>query len=256
MAITSNNSISMSALRTEFKGGSAPVSMSQLNRGGGYVPLSGARNSAIPTSDSNLSFSKYRNTSKTVVVTYEIIGAGGTGGFGVGDGGEEYRGTFGAAGGSSAISDGSITLVTANGGAGGENCGLPRGRAGQNGYSSHYGAGGLGGALNQNGKSPKRGYFSFDVQFGAGGGGGGGDGGSFYDSGGCGGAGGSAGTRKTGSFPTNYDNVLTMTIGVRGSTNTPGHDGARGESGYVALRWDSKGIIFYEAVNTRNATIN
>ena len=247
MAITSNNSISMSALRAEFKGGSAAVSMSQLNRGGGNVPLGGARNSNIPTSDSNLSFSKYRNTSKTVSVTYEIIGAGGTGGFGVDDDGEEHRGTFGSSGGSSTIKNGSTTLVTAAGGAGGENCDLPRGSAGQKGYSSHYGAGGAGGARQASGKSPAT------KSYGAGGGGGGGDEGSFYDSGGCAGDGGRAGTRKTGSFTVSYDTQITLTIGTKGSTNTTGFDGARGANGYGKLTWDAK---TYTRTSTGTGTIN
>lgn len=247
MAITSNAAITMSALRTEYKDGTGPVSMSELNRGGGNFPLGGTRNTAVPTTDNNLAFSKYRNTSKTVSVTYEIIGAGGTGGFGVNDGGEEYRGTYGAAGGASTINNGSTTLVTAGGGAGGENCDLPRGSAGQNGYSSHYGAGGAGGARQASGQSPAA------NSYGAGGGGGGGDNGSTYDSGGCAGDGGSAGTRKTGSFTVNYDTQITLTIGTKGSTNTTGFDGASGANGYGKLTWDAK---TYTRTSTGTGTIN
>lgn len=247
MAITSNAAITMAALRAEYQGGSGAVSMSQLNRGGGYVPTGGARNSAIPTTDSNLAFSKYRNTSKTVVVSYEIIGGGGTGGHGAGDGGEGYRGTYGPAGGASYIKNGSSTLVTANGGAGGENCKGNRGTTGTAGTGSHYGSGGSGGARNSYGSSPS------SNAYGAGGGGGGGDNGSTYDEGGCSGEGGRAGTRETGSFTVGYDTSITMQIGDRGGTNTTSYDGAQGTSGYARITWDSKSS---PKTSTGTATIN
>ena len=247
MAITSNAAIAMSALRAEYKGGSGAVSMSQLNRGGGYVPSGGARNALIPTTDNNLSFSKYRNTSKTVSVSYEIIGAGGTGGFGVDDKGEGYRGTYGPAGDASYIKNGASTLVTANGGAGGENCKGNRGTAGAAGVGTHYGSGGAGGARNSIGSSPS------STAYGAGGGGGGGDNGSTYDNGGCSGEGGRAGTRDTGSFTVNYDTSITMQIGARGGTSTTGYVGARGTGGYAKISWDSKSST---KTSTGSATIN
>lgn len=247
MAITSNAAITMSALRTEYKDGSGPVSMSELNRGGGNFPLGGTRNTAVPTTDSNLAFSKYRNTSKTVSVTYEIIGAGGTGGFGVADKGEENRGTYGAAGGASAINNGSTTLVAADGGAGGENCKFDRGSLGRAGSASHYGSGGAGGARNTNGSPPAA------NSYGAGGGGGGGDSGSLYDSGGCAGEGGVAGTRQTGTFTVSYDTAIALTIGAKGATNTPGYDGASGAGGYGKLTWDAN---VYTRTSTGTATIN
>ena len=233
MAITSNNSISMSALRAEFKGGSAAVSMSQLNRGGGYVPLGGSRNTAVPTSDSNLSFSKYRNTSKTVVVTYEIIGGGGGGGFGVDDDGEGYRGTYGSTGGTSTLVSPAGT-ISAAGGSGGQNCGGNRGTAGASGGTSHYGGGGAGGARNASGGSAPA------ASYGAGGGGGGGDNGSTYDSGGCSGFGGSASTRKTGSITVSYDSTVTTSIGGAGAGDARGYAGANGAGGYAKFTWDGK----------------
>ena len=223
------------------------MSMSELNRGGGYVPSGGARNASIPTTDNNLSFSKYRNTSKTVSVSYEIIGGGGTGGFGVDDEGEGYRGTYGPAGGASYIKNGSSTLVTVNGGAGGENCKGGRGTKGSRGGGSDYGSGGAGGALNSSGYPPP------STAYGAGGGGGGGDAGATYDHGGCSGEGGRSSTRKTGSFTVDYDTIITMQIGGRGGTNTTGYDGARGIGGYAKITWDSKSS---KKTSTGTATIN
>ena len=223
----------MSALRTEYKDGTGPVSMSELNRGGGNFPLGGTRNNTVPTTDNNLAFSKYRNTSKTVVVTYEIIGAGGTGGFGVHNEGEQFRGTYGATGGTSQIKNGSTALVTVIGGGGGENCKLGRGHAGENGAASHYGSGGAGGSQNSNGNTPAT------NSYGAGGGGGGGDFGNLYDVGGCAGEGGGAGTRQTGTFTVIYDTVITLTIGAKGATNTIAYYGASGADGYGKLTWDA-----------------
>lgn len=247
MAITSNAAITMSALRAEYKGGSGAVSMSQLNRGGGYVPSGGARNTSIPTTDDNLSFSKYRNTSKTTVVTYEIIGAGGTGGFGVNNEGEANLGSYGPAGGTSYLQISGVTSVTANGGAGGENCHGGRGTVGGAGVGTHYGAGGAGGPRTNNGSSPS------SSAYGAGGGGGGGDSGGTYDKGGRSGQGGRAGTRRTGTLTVNYDTVISMLIGSRGGTNTTGYDGARGTSGYARIAWDSKSSA---KTSTGSATIN
>ena len=241
MAITSNAAITMSALRTEYKDGTGPVSMSELNRGGGNFPLGGTRNNTVPTTDNNLAFSKYRNTSKTVVVTYEIIGAGGAGGFGVNNEGEQYRGTYGATGGTSRITkmftigslQGSTAMVIVIGGGGGENCKFARGSVGENGAASHYGSGGAGGARNRNGNTPAT------NSYGAGGGGGGGDNGDFWDAGGCAGEGGGAGTRQTGTFTVIYDTVITLTIGAKGATNTIGYHGASGADGYGKLTWDA-----------------
>ena len=231
MAITSNAAVTMSALRAEYKGGSAAVSMSQLNRGGGYVPAGGARNASIPTSDSNLSFSKYRNTSKTVVVSYQLIGAGGAGGYGVGDGGT--RGTYAPSGGSTTLVSTAGT-ITGAGGAGGENKGGNKGTHGTAGASSAYGAGGSGGGENQHGGDA--GYSAY----GAGGGGGGGDDGDTYDVGGRSGFGGGAGTRRTGSVTVNYSTSISLSVGAKGIGPTTGYDGGNGAGGYAKITWDSK----------------
>lgn len=233
MAITGNNSISMSALRAEYKGGSAAVSMSQLNRGGGYVPLGGSRNTSIPTTDKNLSFSKYRNTAKYVVVSYEIIGGGGGGGFGVGNAGEGYRGTYGSTGGTSTLVSPAGT-ISATGGSGGENCGGARGTVGAAGASSHYGGGGGGGARNTDGGSAPA------ASYGAGGGGGGGDKGARYDEGGCSGFGGNASTRKTGTITVSYDSTVAITIGGAGAGGLSQYNAGNGAGGYAKFTWDGK----------------
>ena len=232
MAITSNAEVTLSALRLEFKGStSGSVSMSQLNRGGGHVPLGGARNATIPATDSNLSFSKYRNTSKTVVVSYEIIGAGGAGGYGVGNGGT--RGTYAPSGGSTTIVSTAGT-ITGAGGAGGENMGGGKGTHGTDGASSVYGAGGAGGGENQHGGD------ALTIAYGAAGGGGGGDDGDTYDEGGRSGFGGGAATRETGSVTVNYSTSISLSAGAGGIGPTTSYDGGDGAGGYAKITWDSK----------------
>ena len=229
MAITSNAAITMSALRTEYKDGTGPVSMSELNRGGGNFPLGGTRNNTVPTTDNNLAFSKYRNTSKTVVVTYELIGAGGAGGFGVNNNGSP--GTYAPSGGSTTLVSTAGT-ITGAGGAGGENMGGGKGTHGTDGASSAYGLGGTGGGENQSGGSPSA--------YGAGGGGGGGDDGDTYDVGGRSGFGGGAGTRRTGSMTVNYSTSISLSVGAGGIGPTTGYDGGDGAGGYAGITWDSK----------------
>ena len=231
MAITSNAAITMSALRTEYKDGTGPVSMSELNRGGGNFPLGGTRNNTVPTTDNNLAFSKYRNTSKTVAVTYELIGAGGAGGFGVDNGGSP--GTYAPSGGSTTLVSTAGT-ITGAGGAGGENKGGAKGTHGTDGASSVYGAGGAGGGENQHGGD------ALTIAYGAGGGGGGGDDGSLYDEGGRSGFGGGAGTRRTGSVTVNYSTSISLSAGAGGIGPTTSYDGGDGAGGYAKITWDGK----------------
>lgn len=230
MAITSNAAITMSALRTEYKDGTGPVSMSELNRGGGNFPLGGTRNNTVPTTDNNLAFSKYRNTSKTVAVTYELIGAGGAGGFGVDNGGSP--GTYAPSGGSTTLVSTAGT-ITGAGGAGGENKGGAKGTHGTDGASSAYGAGGTGGGENQHGGD------AGSSAYGAGGGGGGGDDGALYDQGGRSGFGGGAGTRMTGSVTVNYSTSISLSVGAGGIGPTTGYDGGDGAGGYAKITWDN-----------------
>lgn len=231
--------VTLADIQLEF-GGTDPISLDEYYRGGPYVP-DGAGTSTIPTSGA-ISLQNFRGTSKTATVTYSIIGGGGAGGFGVGDHGEEYRGTFGAAGGSSSISGPNFQTITASGGAGGENCGGGRGTVGTAGASTVYGSGGAGGALNTAGGAASG--------RGAGGGGGGGDAGSTYDAGGCSGFGGRAGTLLTGTVAVAYGTTLTITIGSRGPTNAHGYYGGAGAAGYCQLSWGSGSATF-----TSNGTV-
>lgn len=224
MVIATQGPVSFSDLQTEF-GGSNPISMSEYYRSGAYVP-SGTNTLPIPASG-KIDVSDFKGTTPNAIVTYEIIGGGGAGGFGVDDGGEGNRGTYGQAGGTSSLS-GAIS-VTAAGGAGGENCGGARATYGTAGQSSYYGAGGAGGVLHGTGGTPA------STSYGAAGGGGGGDSGSTFDAGGCSGFGGLAGTRATGTAYPRYGTSVTITIGAAGITSGSGYPGGSGAGGYAKL---------------------
>jgi hypothetical protein len=235
MGIPSSGTVTLSDLQIEF-GGTDPIGLNEYYRGGPFVP-NVARNANIPTSGA-ISVDQFYGSGKAALVTYEIIGGGGAGGFGVTDAGEGNRGTFGGSGGNSAISGTGIQTITVAGGKGGENCGGERGTVGTAGQSTFYGPGGAGGARKQSGSpAPTSSY-------GAGGGGGGGDSGSLFDSGGCSGFGGKAGTRRTGTVEVIYGTTLTITIGNGGPTNTPGFDGGAGAKGYCKLTWDGNEQVF------------
>jgi hypothetical protein len=233
MAIPASGQVTLAALQAEY-GGVDPVSLNEYYRGGLYVPI-GTGTATIPASGA-ISLDNFRGTSKTTTVTYEIIGGGGAGGFGVDDEGEQFRGTFGAAGGASSVSGPNFQTITAAGGAGGQNCGGQRGQTGFPGASTVYGAGGAGGALNSNGGAASG--------RGAGGGGGGGDRGSTFDSGGCSGFGGGAGTLLTGTVEVIYGTTLTVTIGAGAPTNALGFFGGAGASGRCQLSWGENSSTF------------
>lgn len=160
-------------------------------------------------------------------VSYEIIGAGGAGGFGRADKGEEYRGTYGASGGLSSV-DFPTGTVTSAGATGGENCEGARGATGFAGAASVYGAGG--------GVTPRNthGYDAPATSYGAGGAGGGGDGGGTYDSGGCSGGGGNAATQQAGTAIIPYGTTLTIIVGAK-ALGVGQYSGGDGAKGYVKL---------------------
>lgn len=233
MAIPASGQVTLAALQAEY-GGTNPVSLNEYYRGGPNVPI-GTGTATIPSSGA-ISLNNFRGTSKTTTVTYAIIGGGGAGGFGVDDDGEQYRGTFGAAGGASSVSGPGLQTITAAGGAGGQNCGGERGQTGFPGASTVYGAGGAGGALNSNGGAASG--------LGAGGGGGGGDRGSTFDSGGCSGFGGNAGTLLTGTVEVIYGTTLTVIIGGGGGTNAITYFGGAGAAGRCQLSWGANSSTF------------
>ena len=94
MAVKSSGSLSFNTDIVGEFGGSTPHSLSEYYSGGDNVP-SGVTD--VPSSGA-IDFSDFYGTSKTVTVTYRIIGGGGGGGSGGGVGG-----SAGGAGGSSSI---------------------------------------------------------------------------------------------------------------------------------------------------------
>lgn len=240
MPLQNNGTIKLSQLQAEF-GGTNPIKMSEYLRGGSFVPATpnALVNNDIPTNTTNgVSLSEYYSTSKTTIVTYEIIGGGGAGGFGVEDGGEGFRGTFGPAGVRSRITGTGVPTITADGGRGGENCKNGRGSPGGDGEASFYGIGGAGGALNSaGGNAPTDSY-------GSGGGGGGGDDGSYTDSGGCSGEGGQAGTRITGSFTVPFGTTINVDIGAGGVAEDIGYKGGNGRRGYCKISYNGIQVVF------------
>lgn len=244
MPINTNGAISLGTLQTEF-GGTNPASMSEYYRGGANVPNVN-KNSSVPLSG-KVSASNFYNSSKTTVVTYEIIGGGGAGGRSDNDQGEQFRGTYGDPGGASSLVATGITTITAPGGAGGENCGGGRAAQGTAGGASFYGAGGA--------ITPRRttGYSAPATSYGAAGAGGGGDSSGFGDSSGCGGLGGAASVRQTGTFTIVYGTTLTINIGAGGAPNplNPGQwPGGYGAGGYCKITYDGNSYI-YTASSTK-----
>ena len=226
--------VTLADIQQEF-GGTAPISLDEYYRGGTYVP-DGAGTALIPTSGP-ISMNNFRGASKTVTITYAIIGGGGAGGFGDNNAGEDARGTYGSAGGASSISGTNFQTITASGGAGGQNCGGNRGTVGTAGASTIYGSGGAGGPLNTAGGAASG--------LGAGGGGGGGDVGGTFDEGGCSGFGGGAGTLLTGTVEVDYGTELTVVIGGGGATNTGrSYYGGAGASGRCQISWGANSSTF------------
>lgn len=240
MSIPTQGPVSFSDVQTEF-GGSNPISLSEYYRGGANVPV-GANTDGIPASGV-IDISEFRGTTPFADVVYAVIGGGGAGGFGVDDGGEGNRGTFGGSGDDSTLSGTGFSTVTSTGATGGENCGGNRGTVGLAGAASAYGAGGAGGARNSSGgNAPASSY-------GAGGGGGGGDNGGTFDSGGCSGFGGNAAVQQTGTVNPRYGTDLTIVIGAGGPLNTPGYDGGSGASGFASIDIDGTETT-YSSVGT------
>lgn len=240
MAIASTGPLSLAALAAEF-GGTGPLRLSDFYRGAGRVPAVGTPNVGIPASGA-LSLADFRGGAKSTSVTYEVIGAGAAGGFGVDDGTSSGRG---ADGGASSISGIGISTINAPGGIGGLNGQAPR--SGNNGAASAYGPGGVGGGLNAAGSAAPA------ASRGAGGGGGGGDNGGTYDSGGAGGYGGGAGTRKAATITVDYGTLVAVVIGLKGAAIASGYRGGNGADGYAKLTWDGKSQAF---TATGTQTIN
>tara|TARA_R110000782_G_C14652755_1_gene396947 strand:+ start:126 stop:716 length:591 start_codon:yes stop_codon:yes gene_type:complete len=175
--------------------------------------------------------SNFYGAVRAKTVEYQIIGAGGGGGFGKSDGADSSRAP---SGGESKIAGTSITNVVAAGGLGGINANLRYDSAvDRNGQASIYGPGGVKGGNNTNGSPAPT------TSYGAGGGGAGGDAPSFSDNSGNAGSRGGAGTYISASKQIIPGIVLTVTIGVRGFGGNNVFDGGAGANGYARIRKDT-----------------
>ena len=223
MALSSTGTIRFSQIQGEH-GGANPISMSEYYRGGAYV----SNNNGSVGTGGQLNMSNFRGTVRAVYITYEIIGGGGSGGFGVDDGGSTGYGNHGAA---STFSGGSYGLnlnVTANGGTAGRN-GYQSRLDPRHGQGTHYGRGGYHGQNSAGGEDAPA------SSYGAGGGGGGGDSPSYNDHSGNGGEGGYAGTRHTGTVLLVPGTTIAVGIGAGGARKYGGFHGGAGAGGFARL---------------------
>jgi hypothetical protein len=240
MTIPTQGPVKFSDLQSTF-GGTNPISMSEYYRGGVNVPV-GTNTDGIPASGA-IDVAAFRGTTPFASVYYEVIGAGGAGGYGRANG---YGSGRAASGGGSSIT-GSGVSISVSGGIGGLNAvidGDTVGR-GSDGQGTAYGSGGAGASnFAVGGHAPSTSY-------GAGGGGAGGDSSSYFDpSGGCG-EGGFAGERATGNLSLRYGSVtLTMTIGSAGIGSGGTYRGGNGANGFAKLIVD--GVTYnYTSSGTR-----
>lgn len=178
-----------------------------------------------------IAFSDFYGTIRNFDVQYQIVGGGGAGGWGLDDG---YSSTSNNPGGDSVILINGVEAVRATGGVGGRNAysGANNYR-GEDGESSIYGPGGLGGGGDAVGQDAPA------TSYGAGGGGGGGDWPSRYDSsGGAGGGGGSSLALTSlfrGALSVPAGSRVDVVIGAGGTNSGGSHAGGSGASGYAEL---------------------
>ena len=234
MAIPATGPILISMIQSEF-GGSNPIRLSEYYRQ--PTGLTTTNNTGVPTSGT-IKFSDFRGAVRSLLVEYEIIGAGGAGGYGRWD---DYSSTRSASGGASSITGAAITTVTAAGGIGGLDAATaPVTTTTRNGEGTIYGPGGIYGQSFQS-ETYSPGGDAPSTSYGAGGGGGGGDASSIFDSSGGEGGGGGAGTYLTGSFLLTPGTQLSVAIGLKGvgvRVITRGSEGGDGANGYARIRKD------------------
>ena len=242
MALSSTGTIKFSQIQAEH-GGANPIKMSEYYRNGSYVT---SNNSSVGTSG-RLDMSDFRGTVRAVTITYEMIGGGGAGGFGVSDGGSSGRGGSGSSSTLNGSSGGLSISVTAAGGQGGRN-GYQSRLINHDGQASHYGSGGAGGNNNSSGSNAPASHY------GSAGGGGGGDASGLFDRSGNAGEGGNAGTRKTGSALLVPGTSITVVIGSGGPRNTPNYDGGAGAGGYARIT-KGNNVSTYSSPGTYTYTV-
>lgn len=230
MGIPASGAVSFSALQAEF-GGSNPISLSEYYLDGSFVT---PNNTGVPNSGASIATGTFRGSSKAYAVTYQVIGAGGAGGYGRNDG---YSSTVAQSGTASTLTGSGITTVTAAGGAGGIDANLsPNTVKSPDGEASVYGAGGVSGN-NKQSEPPNVGGHAPATSYGAGGGAAGGDRSSTFDHSGGAGSPGSAGTYLTGT--TNYlvpGATISVSIGSKGLGSGGNARGGNGADGYARLQ--------------------
>jgi hypothetical protein len=228
MTLPASGTITLAQIQAEF-GGSNPIGLSEYYRNGAYVT---SNNTSVPTSGI-ITVSNFHGAVKAYSIEYQIIGAGGAGGYGLHYG---YGSGTNGAGSSSSLTSASITTVTASGGGGGSNAsGNPDEGFAASGAGTTYGSGGAGGNNGQSGGGT--GGAAPSASYGAGGGGGGGDRSSTYDSSGGSGGGGGAGSYLTGTFTNLVPGTsIAVTIGSKGTSSGGDVAGGSGANGYARLR--------------------
>lgn len=243
MPIKTNGTISVQDLVNEF-GGTEPHSFNEYYRGGSLVPSTpnSGRNNNVPTGG-EIQLTDFYGASKTVVVSYDIIGGGGSGGRGYPNGGGTGRS---GSGGDTSIS---TFGVTADGGIGGRN-GVIDGKSGS-GKGTIYGPGGAGVSRTASDDDPRNGNPAPSTSYGAGGSGGGGDNPSTYDKSGDSGEGGFAGQRLTGTRTVNYGSTINFTVGAGGlTTSSSNRRGGNGAKGLVKISYDGINRTFTNSGST------
>lgn len=254
MAIKTSGPISIQDIVNEF-GGTAPHSLNEYYKGGTYVPVA-PQNANVPTQGA-ISLENFYGASKIIYITYEMWGAGGTGGRGYENQGAPSGSRAGAgkptgvmtrsrydalvAAGSDFNSlSSSDFVIYAQGGAGGLNGNLGSPYNGSAGEASDFGAGGAGGSPNSAGSNPTWGHW------GAAGGGGGGDNGStsylnLYgkDAAGAAGSGGLAAAKTTGTSAIDPGQYVLFVGGAGPQYSGGNHDGGFGMPGYLKFSLSS-----------------
>jgi hypothetical protein len=231
--------LSIGEIATEF-GGTAPHSLGEYYRGGGLVPLPISANPGVPTSG-QISISDFYGARNATIVTYQLIGGGGAGGFGLEDG----FGSGQAAAGTASSLTGPGISISAPGGAGGNNGSLPEGASGA-GQGTVFGPGG---ASIGNGSAGRP---APATSYGAGGGGAGGDSPNRYDPSGACGDGGFASPLQNGTLVIPYGTVLSITIGVGGVGSGGNYPGGAGANGVCVLTYDG---VTYVITSTTSYTV-
>lgn len=249
MALQSSGSISLSQIQSEF-GGSNPIRLSEYYKDSSPKLITdNSENASVPNFGQSISLNDFYGADKGWIIAYEIIGAGGAGGYARAD---DYGSGYAQSGTDSTLTGSGITTVTAVGGAGGANANLsPSPTKPPDGEATVYGPGGVSSNNKESEDNQTPGGDAPATSYGAGGGGAGGDRSQTFDSSGGAGSPGSAGTYLTGSFSDIVPGtVITVTIGAKGVGATGQRGGGDGAGGYARLRVDGYTWVEFTADGT------